>query len=192
MVEALEKLDQEMFLFLNNQHSPFWDAIMIYTSNKYFWIPFYVLLIAYIIYRYRRQSIPMLVMCVIAIGLADFIASGIFKPYFARPRPCYEEDLSGLVNIVQGCGGQFGFMSSHASTGFALAVFFNLILSDRYFIFKIVLVAWAVVVSYSRIYLGVHYPGDIIGGAVLGSVLAFGSSVGYKYVVSRYSFFHQQ
>ncbi|MHC2992987.1 PA-phosphatase, partial [Pontibacter sp. HJ8] len=167
MLEALEKLDQELFVFLNNQHSPAWDVIMVYASDKYFWIPFYLLLIGYIVYRYRMQSIPMLLMAVVAIGLADYIASGIFKPYFARLRPCHDPELSAMVNLVKGCGGKFGFLSSHASTGFALAVFFNLILPDRYFIFKIVLVAWAVVVSYSRIYLGVHFPGDILGGAVV-------------------------
>ncbi|MFT2007592.1 phosphatase PAP2 family protein [Pontibacter sp. 13R65] len=185
-MEELEKFDQELFVSLNSQHNPFWDTVMILVSDKYVWIPFYVLLIAYVIYRYRRQSIPMLAMSVVAIGLADFIASGILKPFFARLRPCYEPDLEGLVNIVHGCGGQFGFMSSHASTAFALAVFFNLILSDRYFIFKVVLVAWAVIVSYSRIYLGVHYPGDIVGGALLGSMLAFASSIGYRYILLYY------
>ncbi|WP_242928107.1 phosphatase PAP2 family protein [Pontibacter vulgaris] len=186
MVESVEKLDKELFLFLNEQHSTFWDDIMIYTSNKYVWIPFYVLLVAYIIFRYRRQSIPMLLMAVVAIGLADFVASGIFKPAFERLRPCHDPELSAMVNIVKGCGGKFGFLSSHASTSFALAVFFNLILSDRYFIFKIVLIAWAVVVSYSRIYLGVHFPGDIIGGALVGAFTAYVSSLAYTIWLKRY------
>ncbi len=186
MVETLENLDQELFLYLNEQHNPFWDTVMTTVTNKYFWIPFYVLLIIYLMYRYRRQSLPMLGMAIAAVGLADFVASGIFKPYFARLRPCHDADISGMVNFIQGCGGQFGFMSSHASTAFALAVFFNLILSDRYFIFKIVLVAWAVIVSYSRVYLGVHYPGDIIAGALLGSFLAYLSSLGYQIVLTRY------
>lgn len=192
MLEALEKLDQELFVFLNNQHSPAWDVIMVYASDKYFWIPFYLLLIGYIVYRYRMQSIPMLLMAVVAIGLADFVASGIFKPYFARLRPCHDPELSAMVNMVKGCGGKFGFLSSHASTGFALAVFFNLILSDRYFIFKIVLVTWAVVVSYSRIYLGVHFPGDILGGAVVGTLMALLSAYGYQHWLVKYPRFHRK
>ncbi|MFD2244809.1 phosphatase PAP2 family protein [Pontibacter ruber] len=186
MVQMLEKLDQELFVYLNNQQSPFWDAIMVFASDKYVWIPFYLLLVGYLVYRYKRQSIPMLLMAIAAIGLADFVASGLFKPYFARLRPCHDPEISEMVNLVRGCGGKFGFMSSHAATSFAFAVFFNLILSDRYLIFKVILVAWAVIVSYSRIYLGVHYPGDIIGGALLGSTLALLSSLGYTFLLNKY------
>ncbi|MHA6247865.1 phosphatase PAP2 family protein [Pontibacter sp. CAU 1760] len=185
-MEELDQLDQDVFLYLNGMHSPAWDRVMVLVSDKYFWIPFYALLIGYLVWRYRRQSIPMLLLAVLAIGLADFVASGMFKPYFARLRPCHDPALSAAINIVKGCGGKFGFMSSHASTGFALAVFFNLILADRYLIFKIVLVAWAVVVSYSRIYLGVHYPGDTIAGALLGSSLAYGCALGYNFLLNKY------
>ncbi len=189
MIELLEKVDKELFLYLNQMHSPFWDAIMVFVSEKLVWIPFYLSIIGYLIWRYRKQSIFMLLMAVVAIGLADFVASGVFKPYFLRLRPCHDPSLAAFVNIVQGCGGQFGFMSSHAATSFALAVFFNLILADRYLVFKIVLVAWAVVISYSRIYLGVHFPGDIIGGALLGSFLAYVCSLGYTILLNKYPSF---
>lgn len=189
MVEALEQLDKDVFVYLNNMHSPFWDAVMVFVSEKLVWIPFYVGLIGYLIWRYRRQSIPMLLLVVIAIGLADFIASGLMKPYFMRLRPCHDPTLSELINIVEGCGGKYGFISSHAANTFALAVFFNLILSDRYLIFKVVLVAWAVVVTYSRIYLGVHFPADVMLGALLGAVLAFIASLVYRHLIKRYSYF---
>lgn len=189
MIEVLEQLDKDIFIYLNNLHSPFWDAIMVFVSEKLVWIPFYAGLIGYLVWRYRRQSIPMLLMVVIAIGLADFIASGIMKPYFMRLRPCHDPSLSEFINIVEGCGGKFGFISSHAANTFALAVFFNLILSDRYLIFKIVLVAWAVVVTYSRIYLGVHFPADVLLGALLGSVLAFIASLTYNTILKRYPYF---
>lgn len=192
MLEQLEKLDQELFLYLNEQQSPFWDTVMVTVSDKYFWIPFYLLLIGYIIWRYKLQSIPMLLMAVAGIGLADYVASGIFKPYFARLRPCHDPEISAMVNLVRGCGGQFGFLSSHASTGFALAVFFNLTLSDRYLIFKILLVTWAVMVSYSRIYLGVHYPGDTLGGALVGTGTAMLAVVGYRFWLRKYTRFQHK
>lgn len=192
MLNQLEKLDQELFLFLNEQQSPFWDTIMVMVSNKYFWVPFYLLLIGYIIWRYKKQSIPMLLMAIVGIGLADYVASGIFKPYFARLRPCHDPELSAMVNLVRGCGGKFGFLSSHASTGFALAVFFNLILTDRYLLFKVFLIIWAVLVSYSRIYLGVHYPGDIIGGAMVGTGTAMLAVVGYRLWLRKYTHFQHK
>lgn len=186
MLEKIKDLDQELFLYLNDLHVPVLDQIMMLVSNKYFWIPFYLGIIIYLVYRYRRQSMPMLGMAIAAVGAADYVASGLFKPYFARLRPCHDPDISALVNIVDGCGGQFGFMSSHASTSFALAAFFNMILSDRYTVFKAVLLVWAFVVSFSRIYLGVHYPGDIIGGALLGSFAAYVSALGYQILLNKY------
>ncbi len=185
-METLEKLDKQLFIDINSIHSPFWDSIMLFMSAKLVWIPFYMAIVGYIIYRYRRRSIPMLLLAVAAIGLADFIASGLFKPYFARLRPCHDPDLAALVNIVKGCGGQFGFMSSHAATTFALAVFFNLVLPARYRIFKLLLLVWALLICYSRVYLGVHYPFDVLGGAVLGSLLAYGSALGYTYLVNKF------
>ncbi|MEJ8756563.1 phosphatase PAP2 family protein [Pontibacter sp. H259] len=189
MLEKLVELDKELFVYLNDMQSPFWDPIMIFASEKYVWVPFYLGLIGYVIWRYKRQSIPMLLLAILTIALADSITSGIFKPYFARLRPCHDASLSDVINLVAGCGGKFGFMSSHAANAFGFAVFFNLILSDRYAIFKVILVAWAVVVSYSRIYLGVHFPGDVLGGAIVGSFAAYVCSLGYAIVIKKYSWF---
>jgi undecaprenyl-diphosphatase len=189
MLEKLIELDRELFVYLNDMQSPFWDTVMIFASDKYVWVPFYLGVIAYVIWRYKRQSIPMLLLAILTIALADSITSGIFKPYFARLRPCHDASLSEVINIVAGCGGKFGFMSSHAANAFGFAVFFNLILSDRYAIFKVILVVWAVVVSYSRIYLGVHFPGDVVGGAIVGSFAAYVCSLGYAIVLKKYSWF---
>ena len=189
MLEKLIELDKELFVYLNDMQSPFWDPIMVFASDKYVWVPFYLGLIGYVIWKYKRQSIPMLLLAVLTIAMADSITSGIFKPYFARLRPCHDETLSDVINLVAGCGGKFGFMSSHAANAFGFAVFFNLILSDRYTIFKVILVVWAVVVSYSRIYLGVHFPGDVVGGAIVGSFAAYFCSLGYARVIKKYSWF---
>ncbi|WP_242918914.1 phosphatase PAP2 family protein [Pontibacter liquoris] len=191
MVEALEKLDKELFIYINGLHSTFWDGFMIFMSEKLVWIPFYLAIIGYLVFRYRRQSIPMLLLVLTAIGLSDFIASGIFKPYFTRLRPCHDPELAAVINIVKGCGGQFGFMSSHAATTFALAVFFNLVLPDRYLLFKIVLVTWAVLICYSRVYLGVHYPTDVLAGALVGTLMAYLAALGYRYLVNKFPYFYR-
>ncbi|GAB3814552.1 phosphatase PAP2 family protein [Pontibacter rugosus] len=190
-MEQLEQLDKEIFLYLNDMHSPFWDAVMIFMSEKLVWIPFYLALVLYLVWRYRRKSILLLLLVIVAIGLSDFIASGIMKPYFMRLRPCHDPTLSEFISMADGCGGRFGFISSHAANTFALAVFFNLVLSDRYLIFKIVLVAWAVVVTYSRIYLGAHFPGDVLLGALLGSFMAYLCSLAYPILVNKYPYFRR-
>ena len=189
MLDKLIELDKEFFVYLNDMQSPFWDPIMIFASDKYVWVPFYLGLIGYVIWKYKKQSIPMLLLAVLTVALADSVTSGIFKPYFARLRPCHDQTLSEVINIVSGCGGKFGFMSSHAANAFGFAVFFNLILSDRYTIFKVILVVWAVIVSYSRIYLGVHFPGDVVGGAIVGSFAAYLCYLGYNIVIKKYSWF---
>ncbi|AKD04697.1 phosphatase PAP2 family protein [Pontibacter korlensis] len=191
MVETLKQLDRDLFIQLNEMHGPFWDAVMVFMSDKYVWIPFYLALIGYLVWRYRRKSILMILLVLVAIGLSDFVASGIMKPYFMRLRPCHDPTLTGLINIVEGCGGKFGFISSHAANTFALAAFFNLILSDRYFIFKILLVVWAVIVTYSRIYLGVHFPGDVLLGALLGMLMAYLCSLMYTRLVNKYTYFQR-
>ena len=189
MLETLKQLDRELFISLNGMHSPIWDTIMVFMSDKYVWIPFYLGLIGYLVWRYRRKSIAMILLVIISIGLADFVASGIMKPYFMRLRPCHDPALADVINIVRNCGGKFGFISSHAANTFALAVFFSMVLPHRYLIFKVLLVTWAIIVTYSRIYLGVHYPSDVMLGALLGSVLAYLASLVYFRVIDRYAYF---
>ena len=189
MLEALREIDRELFIFLNNNHNEFWDPIMILISERFFWFPAYLALIIYLIYTFRRRGLAKLVMALIAVGAADVISSRIFKPNFARLRPCHDPDLSEVINIVSGCGGQFGFISSHASTTFALATFMFLVLPPQYKWFKITLLVWAAVISYSRVYLGVHYPGDVLAGALLGASMAWICEKFYQRVLRRYDYF---
>lgn len=191
MLETLRELDRDIFVYLNNHHNEFWDPIMILISEKFFWFPAYLGLIIYLIYTFRRRGMAKLVMTLLAVGAADIISSKVFKPNFARLRPCHDPDLSEVINIVSGCGGQFGFISSHAATTFALATFMYLVLPPRYLWFKISLVVWAAAISYSRIYLGVHYPGDVLAGALLGIIMAWLFERLYQFVLQRYTFFQQ-
>ncbi|WP_192820906.1 phosphatase PAP2 family protein [Rufibacter sp. LB8] len=187
-MEKLKALDQELFLELNSHHSPFWDSLMVFVSNKFVWIPFYLLLIVLLVYFYKRRGALMIMTLGASVGLADYVSSGIFKPLFERLRPCHEAVLGATVYVVEGCGGRFGFVSSHAANSFAIAAFLCFLLPARQWLLKVLLVFWAVVISYSRIYLGVHYPGDITVGAAIGTGAAFLGVYLYKQICQRYSF----
>jgi undecaprenyl-diphosphatase len=186
VLEHLKTLDEQLLLYINSRHSPFWDKVMITASDKYFWIPFYALLLAFLLYRFRKQSYVLVPAIALTIGAADSISSAIFKPWVARLRPCHDATLAHVITLVDGCGGRFGFMSSHAANSFGLAVLMTVILERKFNWLKGLLFAWALVVSYSRIYLGAHFPGDIAGGALLGSLSALTFGLLFRRLADRY------
>ena len=169
MLESLIELDQQFFLWLNGLHADWLDPIMLFITKRNPWIPLYALILFLVIRKLKWQSWSMILAFALLITLADQAASGFFKPFFERLRPCHEPAIQDLVHMVKGCGGQYGFASSHASNTFALAFFLWFIYRNNY---AKIMIGWAVVVSYSRIYVGVHYPGDIIMGAILGIIAA--------------------
>ncbi len=172
MVEALENLDQRWLLWLNGHHSDFFDRFMYFVSGKYEWIPLYALILAIIIYRYRWKSLWIILAVVIMITLSDQIAN-LLKNGVKRFRPCKDPEIGHLVHLVKNyCQSSYGFVSGHAANSFALATFLSLLFRKKWVTTGIIV--WAVLVSYSRIYLGVHYPGDVIGGALIGVLLGFG------------------
>jgi undecaprenyl-diphosphatase len=169
MLETIIELDQQLFLWLNGLHADWLDPIMLFITKRNPWIPLYALILFLVIRKLKWQSWSMVLAFAVLITLADQAASGFFKPFFERLRPCHEPAIQDLVHMVKGCGGQYGFASSHASNTFALAFFLWFIYRNNY---AKIMIGWAVVVSYSRIYVGVHYPGDIIMGAILGVIAA--------------------
>jgi len=168
----LGQADRELFLLINSFHSPFWDSVMAAVSGRLTWIPLYLFIILFLAKERGRESVILILLVIIAVAIADLASVHLFKNIFMRLRPCHEPDLEGLIHLVTGrCGGKYGFVSSHAANSFAIAVLSALFLRRRWF--SIIIIAWASIVSYSRVYLGVHYPGDIIGGAILGILVAF-------------------
>lgn len=173
VLESLKYWDTQLFLWLNEKHTVFFDYVMYWASNKLLWIPLYVFFLYLLIKNYKLNSIWILITIGILILCADQFSVG-FKNYFQRLRPCHEPGLEGLVHLVNNkCGGQFGFVSSHATNHFAIATFLSIIFKSTYKYFPILIIVWATIIAYSRIYLGVHYPGDVIGGTILGVLLGF-------------------
>lgn len=169
-IQQLIDYDKKVFLVLNGSDSLFWDGFMWIFTSTVIWIPLAVVLL-YIIVKNNRWKEVLLIISMIAltIFLCDRISSGFFKPFFHRFRPTQEPAFMYLVDIVNGYrGGRYGFISSHAANTFGLFVFLSFLFKKKEF--TISLFFWAVLTSYSRIYLGVHYAGDILAGALFGSL----------------------
>lgn len=190
-MEEIISFDQALFLELNSRHSPFWDTLMVLVSNKYVWFPFYLLLIALLVYFYKRRGALMVLALAASVGIADFVSSGILKPFFERLRPCHEEVLGATVYVINGCGGRYGFVSSHAANSFAIAVFVFYLLRPKQWLLKAFLLLWAALISYSRIYLGVHYPGDVVVGGAIGALAAALGLYTYAKIYQKYPYWQK-
>lgn len=165
MIELLNDLDTNLFLFLNNFNSDFWDVVMWRLTRKYTWVPLYLGILFLLFRKYRWQAVIPFLFIIAAVTVTDQV-SGVMKYFFERPRPSHEPALEGLVHNYGKKGGPFGFVSAHAANSFVLAFITVKAISLRWYSW--VIIAWAIIHSYTRIYLGVHYPGDILGGTVLG------------------------
>lgn len=171
MFNWLLHLDHKLFTFLNSLHASWMDIIQYWISNKYTWIPLYILLLIGVIVHYKKKSFLIILMMAGLITVCDQ-SSQLFKYGIGRYRPCRTESTHQpkphLVN--EHCGGRYGFYSAHASNSFAIALFIGYLLTPVMKHSKKYLLAWAGIVAYSRVYLGVHYPSDILVGAFMGVI----------------------
>jgi undecaprenyl-diphosphatase len=187
-LQNILEIDKELFLFLNSLHNSFWDTIMLMVTRKETWIPFFVIILFFIIKNYRSKALLVIIFLAFTILVSDQL-SVLLKDNIQRFRPVHDPVIGPLVHNVLRKGSQYGFVSSHAANGFAIFAFTASIFKNRNYWF--LLLFWAILFSYSRIYSGVHYPLDILGGAVLGWLIGVG---GYKLLVlveNRYFKKHQ-
>jgi undecaprenyl-diphosphatase len=172
MIDFFLRLDSDLFIALNGLHNSFFDAVMVNLTNRYYPIPFYVLLIVLVIWKYGRNGIWAALVVGLAVLVANHTTSEIMKPLFGRLRPCYNPDLAGTIHLLVPCGGQWSFASSHASSTFGLASALWLVFCKRISWVWVVFI-WSTLVSYSRIYVGKHYPADVLVGAAIGFLSAW-------------------
>lgn len=185
--DLLLQWDRQLLLSIQGHHSSFSDLLWAGITEKYYWIPLYLLML-YILFRYLGwQALYVLVALTLLITLSDQLTSSVMKPLFGRLRPCHDPEIGHLVRIVTKCGGTYGFVSSHAANSFAVCTFFWLIFKQR-FPWIMALFVWPLLVSYSRIYLGVHYPLDVLGGAVTGAVLGYLIFLGTRWFSKKIPF----
>lgn len=174
MIDQLIDKDIALLIYLNNLGTEHWDGFWLFLSNKYSAIPLYLLLLYFIYKQFGLKKTVVAVLFIVLLIVLSDQTSNLFKYGFKRLRPCHNENISHLIRLVGNrCGGLYGYFSAHASNSMALAVFFGLLLRSKLNYLFPILIFWAILVSYSRIYLGVHFPLDIISGMLIGLIYAF-------------------
>lgn len=169
MVRAI---DSQLFLFLNGLHAGWLDTVMVSITQMWPWIPLYILLLYAALKHYGKRGWWIVLGVAIVVLCTDQLSSHVCKPLFQRLRPCFNPEIKDLVYLPNGLpGGKYGFVSSHAANTFGVAAFLTAALRKRWRWIGWVLYGWALLSSYSRIYVGVHYPGDVLVGAAIGILI---------------------
>lgn len=186
MLETIKALDESLFLFLNAQHNSFFDPVMWLFSTKLFWGPLYVWFLYLLFKRYPKHYWTVLVAIVLMIVISDQLCN-LSKDNIMRLRPSQEPHLESMVHILNGYrGGMYGFYSGHSSNAFAVSLFIIMaVAGKRKFLIPVAL-TFAILTAYSRVYLGVHYPGDIMVGAIIGALLGTGIAFAHDKMRNRY------
>ena len=173
MFDSLISKDIELLIYLNNLGTVQWDSFWLFITNKFSAIPLYFLLLFLTYKQYGfKKTIAVILFVILLISISDQ-TSNLFKYGFKRVRPCHDENISHLIRLVkERCGGLYAFFSAHAANSMAIAVFFGLLLKPRLKYLFPILIFWALMVAYSRVYIGVHFPLDVITGVFIGTLYA--------------------
>ena len=182
MIEYLIEIDFKIFEFINGLKLPlFLDIILTYWRNSYVWGPLYVFIISFAIFNFRKKAVWFLMFSTLTVGTTDFVSSNLIKKNVERLRPCNTEQLQ-VINRVK-CSTGYSFTSSHATNHFGMATFWILTLSFIERRYKILLGVWAGLIAFCQVYVGVHFPSDVIAGSILGF------SIGYLFYKLYFKFY---
>lgn len=178
-MDALIEFDRWLLFLINGIHSPFLDEVFYLISNKLIWIPLYVFFGYLLIKHYGRKSgIVLILGTIMTVGSVDLICAKVIKPQVGRYRPSHNTEINSNLHFYTNSegheyrGGKYGFVSNHSANSFALATFLFIFLRRKIKRFTLYIFLWASIVAISRIYLGVHYPTDIVGGVLIGMSIA--------------------
>ncbi|WCO02491.1 phosphatase PAP2 family protein [Psychroserpens ponticola] len=188
MLEELVQFDTELFVYLNGLGTEAWDGFWMFYTTKFNWIPFYAVLL-YLLYKRltMKMFLVTILVIILMITFTDQITNLFKKVLVMRMRPCYNSEINDIIRLVKdSCGGKFGYFSGHASNSMSVAVFISLMLRSKYKYLPYLLFVWAVAMGYSRIYVGVHYPLDVLSGMLFGSFSGFLFYRLFKFLQKKY------
>ncbi|MDD3721820.1 MAG: phosphatase PAP2 family protein [Lutibacter sp.] len=187
MIDSLIDKDIALLIYLNNLGTTNWDGFWLFISNKFSAIPLYLLLLFFTYKQFGLKKTFVSILFVVLLIVAADQTGNLFKYGFKRLRPCHNEDISHLIRLVGGrCGGLYGYFSAHAANSMAIAVFFGLLLKSKLKYLFSILIIWALMVSYSRIYLGVHFPLDVLTGMLFGLIYGTLFNVFFKAFLKKF------
>ncbi len=166
--------DLNAWFYLNvDWTNDFLDAVIPYVRNQFFWVPLYLFLAVFMLFHYGKKGLIWCGGFLISFALADFISASLIKPFVQRLRPCNTPELQDLVHLIVNCGSGLSFPSSHATNHFALGSFMAVTLGKPYRWVRWAGLLWALLIGYSQVYVGVHFPGDVIAGGIIGTLIGW-------------------
>jgi len=178
---SLKDADNALLYLINKKlSSPSLDDVMLLLRNQYTWVPVYLFFLLFFYFNCRKYFLPIVALSLVTFALTDFTSASLIKPFIGRLRPCQDPTLRFSINNIAGCGGIFGMPSSHATNHFGLATFWFIVIKNTLNQKWLWLFAWAFVICYAQVYVGVHFPGDVIIGGLLGTAIGFVTSMLYR------------
>lgn len=172
MLESLLRLDYIIWGYINVRwHNSYLDTIMVFARNQWTWAPLYLFLALFIPRRFGRNGWIWCAVFILTFALSDQLSATVIKPLVGRLRPCNDPYFQGIVHIIVPCGGGKSFPSSHAANHFSLAIFSSITLSKHYKWVWVAAIVWATLVAYAQVYVGVHYPLDVLCGGIIGAFI---------------------